>query len=326
MLRLVVLALAVCMTSASMEANWVIFKAKYNKTYTGEDDLTRRYIWESNVKTIEAHNELYAKGLKSYYLKENKYSDMSHEEFRATMKGFLSNQPLTPVNYSVSGLLRVVLPSAVDWRKEGYVTRVKDQGCCESGWAFSSTGGLEGQNFKLTGRLVELSESNLIDCSTGWGNHGCQGGSMQKAFQYIIDNTGIDTEESYPYQLKENTCNFKTATVGATVQSYVDVPSGREDALREVVATVGPVSAAIDTSHDSFHQYGGGVYDEPDCHSTHLNHGVLVVGFDTDSSGGDYWIVKNSYGTSWGQEGYIWMSRNKDNQCGIATEASYPVV
>ncbi|XP_059163575.1 procathepsin L-like [Physella acuta] len=324
MLRVVILALAVCLASASMEANWVIFKAKHNKTYTGDDDVIRRYIWQSNLKTIEEHNELYAKGLKSYYLKENKYTDMSHEEFRATMNGLRLNKALNPGNY-VSGLLRDVLPSSVDWRKKGYVTRVKDQGACGSCWAFSSTGSLEGQHFKQTGKLVELSESNLVDCSRKWGNLGCRGGLMDLAFQYVIDNKGIDTEASYPYLDEDRPCNFKAADVGATVKSFKDIEAGSEDSLMQAVATVGPVSVAIDASDPHFQSYGGGVYDRVGCSTTELDHAVLAVGYGT-LAGKDYWIVKNSWGPSWGDEGYILMSRNKKNQCGIATAASYPVM
>ncbi|XP_059163576.1 procathepsin L-like [Physella acuta] len=324
MLRVVILALAVCLASASMEANWVIFKAKHNKTYTGDDDVIRRYIWQLNLKTIEEHNELYAKGLKSYYLKENEYSDMSEDEFRATMNGFRPKQPLTPGNYE-SGLLKDVLPPSVDWRKKGYVTRVKDQGHCGSCWAFSSTGSVEGQHFKQTGKLVELSESNLVDCSRKWGNHGCSYGYIDQAFQYVIDNKGIDTEASYPYVPMDEPCKFNSSNVGAKIRSFEKVKSGSEDSLMQAVATVGPVSVAIHLSMPSFKNYGGGVYDEPDCSSTDLDHAVLVVGYGTQDDK-DYWLVKNSWGTSFGLDGYILMSRNKNNQCGIATQASYPVV
>ncbi|XP_059163574.1 procathepsin L-like [Physella acuta] len=325
MYKLAIFALVIVMASASMEANWVIFKTKHNKTYTGNDDVIRRYIWQSNLKKIEDHNELYAKGLKSYYLKENKYSDQTSEEFRSLMNGLRVNKELNPGQF-VSGKFKAILPAAVDWRKQGYVTEVKDQGQCGSCWAFSTTGSLEGQHFKATGQLVSLSESNLVDCSKKWGNNGCQGGLMDQAFQYVIDNKGIDTEQSYPYKPEDRKCSFKKATVGATDKSYTDVQSGSEDDLQAAVATIGPISVAIDASHDSFQQYGGGVYDEKACSSTQLDHGVLAVGYDTDSSGGDYWIVKNSWGKTWGQDGYIWMSRNKKNQCGIATMASYPVV
>ncbi|XP_059163590.1 procathepsin L-like [Physella acuta] len=324
MLRFLIFTLAIAMASASTEANWCVFKAKHNKTYTGDDDVIRWYIWQSNLKKIEEHNELYAKGLKSYYLKENKYTDMTSEEFVKIMNGVRIQKTLTPKNFN-SGLLKDVLPKSVDWRKKGYVTKVMDQGQCGSCWAFAANGAIEGQHFKATGKLVQLSASNLMDCSQKYGNQGCNGGFMDQSFQYVIDNKGIDTEISYPYKPETRKCAFKRATVGATEKSYKDIESGSENALQQAVATVGPVSIAMDGSHSSFQMYGGGVYDEPACSSTQLDHAMLVVGYDS-LDGKDYWTVKNSWGTTWGDEGYILMSRNKKNQCGIATMASYALV
>ncbi|BFZ16153.1 hypothetical protein BsWGS_19192 [Bradybaena similaris] len=239
------------------------------------------------------------------------------------MTGFKINKPLSPGNYQ-TGLYNATLPASVDWRTKGYVTPVKDQLGCGSCWAFSTTGSVEGQHFKATGELVSLSESNLVDCSRKYGNHGCQGGWMDNAFKYIIHNKGIDTEASYPYKPEEEKCKFTRASVGATISSYKDVLSGSEDALQSAVAEIGPVSVAIEVL-DSFTLYAGGVYDDSTCSSKDLDHAVLVVGYGSES-GRDYWIVKNSWAATWGDKGYILMSRNKNNQCGIATAASYPIV
>lgn len=166
---------------------------------------------------------------------------------------------------------------------------------------------------------------------------------MDYAFKYIKYNKGIDTEDSYPYEgivrhshcavlslkdhLQDDKCRFKPSDVGATDTGYVNiVPKGDEKKLQVAVATVGPISVAIDAGLDSFQFYKHGIYDEPDCSPSELDHGVLVVGYGTTSNGVDYWIVKNSWADDWGEDGYIRMVRNKHNQCGIASMASYPLV
>jgi len=148
---------------------------------------------------------------------------------------------------------------------------------------------------------------------------------MDQAFQYVIDNKGIDTEKSYAYEAIDEKCKFQRKSVGATLRNYTDIPSGSEADLKEAVATVGPISVAIDASQTSFQLYASGVYDEPNCSTQQLDHGVTAVGYGTQS-GKAYWLVKNSWGSDWGEKGYILMSRNHQNQCGIATASSYPNV
>ncbi|XP_059138684.1 procathepsin L-like [Physella acuta] len=217
------------------------------------------------------------------------------------------------------------LPAAVDWRYKGYVTPIKDQGECGSCWAFSAVGSLEGEHFKATGQLVSLSESQLLDCSMMWGSDGCDGGKMTQAFNFIKDDGGIDSAENYPYTPEENFCQNVRKPVAATVNGYVCIPKGDEDALKEAVATIGPISVAIDADDPTFALYKDGVYYTPNCSSSTLTHAVLVVGYGT-LKGQDYWLVKNSYGTTWGKNGFMLLARNRDNHCGVASNAVYPLV
>ncbi|XP_071825262.1 cathepsin L-like peptidase [Apostichopus japonicus] len=319
---------ALCFTiiDKGFDDTWEAWKQTHSKQYTKEEEDNRRKIWEDNLQKVSKHNTEHSLGLHSYTLGMNKYADLRGEEFVQMMNGLKFNASRERQGIKFLSYAKFQAPDSVDWRDEGYVTPVKDQGQCGSCWAFSTTGSLEGQHFRSTGVLTSLSEQNLVDCSISYGNNGCEGGLMDYAFQYIKDNLGIDTEDKYPYEAEDDTCRFSPDNVGATDSGYVDVDSGDEDALKEACAANGPISVAIDASHESFQLYESGVYDEESCSSIELDHGVLVVGYGTDSVGGDYWIVKNSWGLSWGQQGYIWMSRNKDNQCGIATSASYPTV
>ncbi|XP_016135399.1 cathepsin L1-like [Sinocyclocheilus grahami] len=306
------------------------WKMKFGKIYRSvEEESQHKQTWLSNRKLVLVHNMMADQGIKSYRLGMTYFADMSNEEYRqVAFHGCLGSMNNTKARGGATFFRlkdAVVLPSSMDWRDKGYVTGVKDQGQCGSCWAFSTTGALEGQTFKKTGKLVSLSEQQLVDCSGSFGNMGCNGGLMDQAFLYIEANGGLDTEESYSYEAIDDLCRFNPSTVGATCTGYVDVTSGDESALQEAVATIGPVSVAIDAGHSSFQLYESGVYDEPECSSSDLDHGVLAVGYGS-SSGEDYWIVKNSWGVGWGEQGYILMSRNKSNQCGIATAASYPLV
>jgi len=309
-----------------LDEHWGNFKKAFGKKYDGREEVARRLIWEENVADIVRHNLRADMGLHKFKKGINEFSDMSHEEFVKHFNGFRSSGFRSNKASNWLEPLNIQVPDKVDWRDQGLVTPVKNQEQCGSCWAFSATGSLEGQHKKKTGDLVSLSEQNLVDCSRPQGNNGCEGGLMDNAFEYIKLNKGIDTEESYPYTAQDGAeCLFKRADVGATCTGYVDIPRGDEDALKKAVATVGPVSVAIDASHSSFQSYQSGIYNEAECSTQQLDHGVLIVGYGTEDAG-DYWLVKNSWGLTWGMQGYIKMSRNNGNQCGIATMASYPLV
>jgi len=300
-----------------------LWKEHVGRDYeSGEEHAHRQEIWSKNAKLIHEHSQLN----KSYSLAMNHLGDMTSEEYKNTMLGTNINMKgKIPV-----GGIRVPfvpnLPASVDWREKGYVTPVKNQGQCGSCWSFSSTGAMEGALAKSQGKLVSLSEQNLVDCSGSYGNYGCNGGLMDNAFQYVIDNGGLDSEGLYPYQGEDGfACRYTANNTAIKLTSFSDVTPGSEDALKVALAGNGPVSIAIDASHYSFQFYNEGVYDEPECSSEQLDHGVLTVGYGSSAEGQDYWIVKNSWSEAWGVQGYVMMSRNKDNQCGVASAASFPV-
>jgi len=315
-----VLALFACASASQFEIkdHFVSWMRTHNKVYGHEEFQNRWNNWKNNYKFVQEFNK---QGL-SFVVGMNQFADMALEEFNTVFKGLKKLDISIPENPTV--FETDTLPASVDWRTKGVVTGIKNQGQCGSCWSFSATGSLEGAHALHTGQLVSLSEQNLVDCSQAEGNQGCDGGLMDDAFQYVINNKGIDTEASYPYTAADGSCHYSAANCGSTLGAYQDVQSGSEAALTTASATIGPISVAIDASHNSFQLYSSGVYYEPACSATSLDHGVLVVGYGT-SGGQDYYIVKNSWGSSWGMSGYIWMSRNRSNNCGIATMASYPI-
>jgi len=316
----VLLALSVqAFTETDYQNQFVSWMRNYKKSYAHDEFVVRYGIFKNNVDFIRAHN---ADPAHNFTVAMNQFGDLSAQEFGRLYTGLN-----VPEGYIRKGKEQVAssaaVPAAINWATKGAVTPIKNQGQCGSCWSFSTTGSTEGDHFLTTGTLVSLSEQNLMDCSTNYGNQGCNGGLMDDAFQYIIANKGIDTEASYPYTATgPNTCTYSAANCGSTATAFTDVTSGSESALQVAVAQQ-PVSVAIDAGESSFQFYSTGIYYEPACSPTSLDHGVLAVGYGTQGSA-DYWIVKNSWGTTWGQLGYIWMARNRNNNCGIATMASYP--
>ncbi|XP_041379493.1 silicatein-like [Gigantopelta aegis] len=306
---IILLAVSYCFVSSTPIAHhkhWHLWKKEHGKRYPClKEEIKRQSIWLANKKYIDNHNqEAYKHG---YTLKMNHLGDLTTEEYQA--------QYLNP------DILQV--PDTVDWRTKNAVTEVKNQGSCGSCYAFSAVGALEGAHALAHDELVRLSEQNVIDCSVPYGNHGCNGGNMYQVFHYVIDNNGINTEESYPYKGRQGQCNFQHKSIGGTEAGIVQIPPGSESELQAATATAGPVSVAIDGSSNAFRFYEKGIFDEPNCSSSKLTHAVLIIGYGKDN-GKPYWLVKNSWGTNWGMKGYIMMAKDKSNQCGIATDASFP--
>jgi len=262
----------------------------------------------------------------SYTLGINDFSDLSWAEFSSTHLMAPQHCSATVGSYQVEGV-EVKADPSIDWRTKNVVTPVKNQGSCGSCWAFGTTGAVESNWAIQTGKLLSLSEQQLVDCAGAFGNMGCRGGLPSQAFEYIRATGGIELDADYKYTGRDGSCKFNKDKVAAHVTGEVNITEGVESELFDAITNKGPVAVAFQVAGD-FQSYRSGVYDSTRCKSgpMDVNHAVLAVGYDTDaSSGKPYWIVKNSWGTSFGMKGYFNMVRNK-NMCGIATCASLPLV
>jgi cathepsin L len=283
---------------------------------SGTEYSKRLAIFAANSDVIDAHNA----GDSTYTLGHNQYSHLTFEEFSDM---FLSEPaPRKEGSRYVNAFEGVAAPDSVDWVGSGYVTDVKNQGSCGSCWAFSTTGGMEGAYFMKYGNTVEFSEQQLVECDKDFGDMGCNGGLMDNAFQFIAKN-GLCAEADYPYTGKDSSCSACTPVTGTTGLTYTDVAND-EASLAAAVAQQ-PISVAVDAD---FHWqlYRGGIMTSVS--KTNLDHGVLAVGYGTDN-GDNYWKIKNSWGATWGEDGYIRISKDIDQEngpCGITSSASYPTL
>ncbi|KAH9115027.1 hypothetical protein AeMF1_010946 [Aphanomyces euteiches] len=298
------------------------FTAAHGKVYSNATEGARRAsIFHANVQYINAMNR---KGL-SYSLAVNHMADMTPEEMRAF---YQPKKVKRAANNEAGGIYEMkymALPDEWDWRTQGGVTHVKDQGNCGSCWTFGTTGALEGQWFRKTNQTVAFSQQNLLDCSWDEGNNACNGGLDYQAYRWIIKHGGLETEASYgSYKNLPGFCHFNQSNALAKVTSYVNI-SGVE-ALNEALVTVGPLSVSIDATPPSFYFYSGGWYDDLACKSgiDDLDHSVLAVGY-TKHEGKTYTLVKNSWSTHWGEDGYVKIAQ-ENNVCGVATSPTYPVL
>ncbi|KAF5958791.1 hypothetical protein HYC85_006016 [Camellia sinensis] len=302
--------------------------AKHGKAYNSLGEKDKRFeIFKDNLKFVDEHNS----ENRTYKVGMNRFADLTNEEYRSRYLGTRTDAKRRFVKSKVGLSRRYVvrgdeeLPESVDWRTKGAVAPIKDQGDCGSCWAFSTVAAVEGLNKIKTGELIELSEQELVDCDRAY-DAGCNGGLMDYAFQFIIENGGIDSESDYPYLGVDGQCDptRKNAKV-VSIDDYEDVPPFDELALKNAVAHQ-PVSVAIEASGRALQLYLSGIFTG-ECGMA-LDHGVAVVGYGKEN-GVDYWIVRNSWGASWGESGYIRMERNVvatyTGKCGIAMQASYPI-
>lgn len=316
-------------SAVATNSAWDDFKATFGKKYDSpEQEAHRRGIFDKNLELIKETN---AKNL-GYELGVNQFADLLVEEWSSQYFGMA--KPAAPFKGAayLGRHVRAVnetVPDAVDWVAKGAVTGVKNQGQCGSCWAFSTVGALEGANFISNGKLVSLSEQQFVDCAGDFGNQGCNGGLMDNGFKYA-ETTSICTERSYPYKAWSRTCQWSPrcdsdGLTKAEVSGYKDVTADSKEDLMSAVAQQ-PVSIAIEADLPVFQLYKGGVLSGM-C-GAKLDHGVLVVGYGTDEKEGDYWKVKNSWGTTYGEDGYVRLKRGKSGsgECGILSQPSYPQV
>lgn len=286
-------------------------------------------IFMDSLMEIAEHNDLFKAGKLSYHKDINEFSDITDDEFHShsRVSGYGSDNDENADEQKTHQVPNNDgIPETVDWRALGAVTSVKRQNCGDC-WSFAAAGAVEGAHFIKTGIMRPLSAQNILDCVDKDKNH-CYPGTYVRAFDYIKENGGIDTEESYPYAWHKHKCRYDSKHSGATVSGYVLIPRGNETALTHAIATVGPIAIAINGRF--LRHYKGGVFHHKDCvHSNlgrDLSHEVLAVGYGTSDEYGDYYILKDSKGPHWGDNGYFYLARNRDNQCGVAEWAGYPIV
>lgn len=300
------------------------FKVKFQKTYDSLYELEYRFqVFSENYEKILEHND---KTGKTFTMGMNYFTDLTHQEFNDMYIGRekVPRDSITSVCKTFVPNVTYFIPDVVDWRNQGAVTSVKNQGQCGSCWAFSSTGTVEGLFAISSGVLVDLSEQELVDCATGFMEHGCNGGDMDFAFRYVKDY-GQCSLETYPYYSgttqQSGTCQKNCSKI-TTVDGCYDVESGNQKDLMYAVAQQ-PVAVAIEADTQYFQSYSSGILTSTDC-GTKLDHGVLIVGYGTEM-GIDYWLVKNSWGADWGENGYVKIARtNGSGICGIGVEPSFP--
>ncbi|KAJ4955898.1 hypothetical protein NE237_012681 [Protea cynaroides] len=298
--------------------------AQYGRVYKDALEKEKRFLtFKKNVEFIKSFNKA---GDKPYKLSINLFADLEDEEFKATRTGYKSpigQRPSSNTELRYNDVTNV--PASMDWREKGAVTDIKNQGECGCCWAFTTVAAVEGITQLKTGQLVSLSEQELVDCVST--NSGCNGGWMDNAFQFIKQNQGLSTESNYPYEgMDGKPCNEeKAANREAMITGYEDVPSRNEQALLMAVANQ-PVSITIDGSGDPFRFYSSGIFTG-DC-ETNPTHAVTLIGYGVNEEGIKYWLVKNSWGTDWGEDGYMKIQRDvdaKEGLCGLALYPSYPI-
>lgn len=292
------------------------FTRTFNKSYSVTEYDLRYDIFRNNLDRIQTHNQ----NNHSWKLGINQFADLTADEFRMKYTGV---KPRRTPSILIDNVPFISATTTFDHRK--YLPPIKDQSTCGSCWAFSAVASIEGATAQKSGKVVSLSEQQLVDCSGSFGNFGCNGGLMDDAFMYI-ETTPLYAEDDYPYKATDESCHIDPSSKGVVqLKSHVDIPSNNGDALF-AIASERVVSVAIEADESIFQFYTSGIIDSELC-GTALDHGVAIVGGGHED-GKDYWLVRNSWGQSWGLDGYVKIARTSSGPgvCGINSQPSYPIV
>lgn len=307
---------------ADLNSEWEEFKEQYEKSYSAEEDAFRKGIFAETMKKIADHQKKFEEGVETFEMGINEFADMTDAEYALKMERGVLKGEFGRAAFAQNFTSRA-LPDTVNWVEYGFRNPVLNQGGCGSCYTFAAVAALEGQYYIKYRQLIQLSHQELLDCGKEYGNYGCGGGFQRNVYRYMLDH-GLGYAASNPYTGREGTCVRGTPRI--SISTYYEIPSGNEEALKQAVATVGPIPIDMDASLDTFRYYSGGLFYDQRCRTDYLSHAITVVGYGTMSNGQDYWLVRNSWGANWGDNGYIYMARNQNNHCGVATRAVYPIV
>uniref|UniRef100_A0A0N5BDM9 Pept_C1 domain-containing protein n=1 Tax=Strongyloides papillosus TaxID=174720 RepID=A0A0N5BDM9_STREA len=300
---------------------WNDFKINFKKIYSDQNDENiHMEAFFDKILLINSHNKASIIGNESYYLNINHFTDYTQADYQKMIgKSFKVPKHIYGKNLN-HNIRHVDIPNEIDWRHYGAVSDIKNQGLCGSGWIFAANAAIEAAWKGKTGSLFSFSAQAVADCTEG---DSCNGGWVTKAFEYS-KYYGMINETEYPYTYDEDDdCEVSDKTVIGKISRWIHLQTNDEDYLKFYVGTIGPVVVGIDASLQTFQTYSYGIYDDPSCSET-LNHVVLIIGYGKDDIYGDYWIAKNSYGSTWGEGGFFKIRRGL-NRCGITLAVAAPI-